>query len=531
MSGGTGMRDDATAAACAVTNSAHWLLRVLVIGVASHAVVAHAAAVPENGALTRSVRTGGETWTYRFTVPDGPHPAGLGAMASGSPGGGGGEAVRVGTLVAGRTAESPSSSADGTAADAIDVEAQRAYLVTATGGSGVEVATPMVGQTVYFHLDFRVVGVTGSVDLSRRALLDGQTFCSFTGASMAGDYFTWCTDAWVATAGAHTLRWDLDFDNRIAESNENNNATTATWASGEAGQVDLEAQRAYLRTAAGGQGNEISVPVVGQMVYFHVDFRIIGSGAAVTADRRALLDAQTFCSFAGTSAPGDYFAWCNDGWTATAGSHTLRWDLDFNNSVAESNENNNSASTMWTSAPAGSVDLEAQRAYLNTKAGGAGDEVTTPAVGQTVYFHLDFRVIGPGDAVVADRRALLDGQAFCNFTGTSTPGDYFAWCNDGWAATAGIHTLRWDLDFSNMVAESNEDNNSVSTTWTSGASTCGGDCNGNNEVTVNELIVMDNIALGNANVSTCTAGDANGDGEITVNEIVAAVNRALHGCG
>jgi hypothetical protein len=59
---------------------------------------------------------------------------------------------------------------------------------------------------------------------------------------------------------------------------------------------------------------------------------------------------------------------------------------------------------------------------------------------------------------------------------------------------------------------------------------CVGDCNGDGEVTINELISMVNIALGTSDVSTCTAGDANGDGEITINEIVAAVNNALNGC-
>ena len=41
---------------------------------------------------------------------------------------------------------------------------------------------------------------------------------------------------------------------------------------------------------------------------------------------------------------------------------------------------------------------------------------------------------------------------------------------------------------------------------------------------------MVNIALGNANVSTCLAGDANHDGQITVDEILTAVNNALNGC-
>jgi hypothetical protein len=59
---------------------------------------------------------------------------------------------------------------------------------------------------------------------------------------------------------------------------------------------------------------------------------------------------------------------------------------------------------------------------------------------------------------------------------------------------------------------------------------CVGDCNGDMVVTVDELLTMVNIALGNANVSACTAGDANGNGQITVDEILTAVNNALNGC-
>lgn len=59
---------------------------------------------------------------------------------------------------------------------------------------------------------------------------------------------------------------------------------------------------------------------------------------------------------------------------------------------------------------------------------------------------------------------------------------------------------------------------------------CVGDCDGSGDVTVNELIAMVNIALGNAPLSTCLAGDANGSGDITVNEIVQAVSSALTGC-
>ena len=59
---------------------------------------------------------------------------------------------------------------------------------------------------------------------------------------------------------------------------------------------------------------------------------------------------------------------------------------------------------------------------------------------------------------------------------------------------------------------------------------CTGSCNGDNEVTINEVLTLVNIALGNVAVTDCEPGDSNHDGEITVNEILAAVNNALGGC-
>jgi hypothetical protein len=59
---------------------------------------------------------------------------------------------------------------------------------------------------------------------------------------------------------------------------------------------------------------------------------------------------------------------------------------------------------------------------------------------------------------------------------------------------------------------------------------CGGDCNGDGTVTVDELLRMVNIALSTVDVSMCTSGDANHDSEITIDEILTAVNNALNGC-
>jgi YVTN family beta-propeller protein len=63
-----------------------------------------------------------------------------------------------------------------------------------------------------------------------------------------------------------------------------------------------------------------------------------------------------------------------------------------------------------------------------------------------------------------------------------------------------------------------------------GHPTCVGDCGIDRQVTVDEILMMVNVALGNAQLSACRAGDANGDGQITIDEILTAVNSALNGC-
>lgn len=65
---------------------------------------------------------------------------------------------------------------------------------------------------------------------------------------------------------------------------------------------------------------------------------------------------------------------------------------------------------------------------------------------------------------------------------------------------------------------------------TPGPDGCTGDCGADGSVTVNEVILGVNIALGNTALSSCTAFDANGSGSVEVNELIAGVNALLNGC-
>lgn len=59
---------------------------------------------------------------------------------------------------------------------------------------------------------------------------------------------------------------------------------------------------------------------------------------------------------------------------------------------------------------------------------------------------------------------------------------------------------------------------------------CPGDCNGDEEVTVDEVVAGVRMGIGELAVWTCNRMDQNEDGEITVDELLLAVNAALGGC-
>jgi hypothetical protein len=59
---------------------------------------------------------------------------------------------------------------------------------------------------------------------------------------------------------------------------------------------------------------------------------------------------------------------------------------------------------------------------------------------------------------------------------------------------------------------------------------CVGDCDASGDVTVDEIILCVNIALGKEPLSSCPVCDRDRSGDITVDELVAAVLNALNGC-
>ncbi len=59
---------------------------------------------------------------------------------------------------------------------------------------------------------------------------------------------------------------------------------------------------------------------------------------------------------------------------------------------------------------------------------------------------------------------------------------------------------------------------------------CTGDCDGDGEVTISELMRGVNIVLGTQAMSSCPEFDSGGDAAVTIEEIIGGVKAALDGC-
>ena len=59
---------------------------------------------------------------------------------------------------------------------------------------------------------------------------------------------------------------------------------------------------------------------------------------------------------------------------------------------------------------------------------------------------------------------------------------------------------------------------------------CAGDCDGDHEVGINELVFIVNLALADGTSDGCPLADVDGDGRVAVNDVVRGVTLALEGC-
>jgi hypothetical protein len=95
--------------------------------------------------------------------------------------------------------------------------------------------------------------------------------------------------------------------------------------------------------------------------------------------------------------------------------------------------------------------------------------------------------------------------------GSTPDGTYALGCGAGSATTSEGGMTRLDCEPGSVIVQTN----------------LPGDCNGDGRVTIDELILGVNIALGSRPVTDCPAFDTDFSGEVSVAELIAAINVAL----
>ena len=84
--------------------------------------------------------------------------------------------------------------------------------------------------------------------------------------------------------------------------------------------------------------------------------------------------------------------------------------------------------------------------------------------------------------------------------------------------------------FTFTASDGSTDGNLASVAVTVGGALCAGDCNGDRQVEIDELVRGIDIALGLVTLDQCPVFDGNGDGTVTIDELLRAIAAALHGC-
>lgn len=325
-------------------------------------------------------------------------------------------------------------------------------------------ATP---NGVIHGVEFKVDGVQVNwSDTSTASLAAGATRTLTANNGPTG------SSTWTATSGTHTVLATVDDVNRIAESNENNNTLSAPLTVGS-GQPDLIVTAVSWSPASPLTGNAVtfSATIKNQGttatpagVVHRVGFSVDGTLVNWSNTSTTSLAAGATRTLTANSGPSG-----SSTWTATNGTHTILANVDDTSLIAESNETNNTLSSSMT-VGTGQPDLIVTAITWSPAA---------PVRGQAVTFSATIKNQG----TAATPAGVIHGVGFSVdgtevtwsdlFTSSLAPGaSVTVTANSGptgsstWTATSGTHTILAFVDDVNRIAESNENNNTLTKSMT-----------------------------------------------------------------
>ncbi len=297
---------------------------------------------------------------------------------------------------------------------------------------------------------------------------------------------------WTATEGNHTLYFCVNTGNPpVTESTMSNNCSSISFT------VDssLAAEITPFQLSYSPMTEEITE---GDTLVFYGGLRNVGGSVQKEIQARFCINNRD-CGSSTTGRVGSDLSFPSIGswttsplqartWTAVEGNHTLYFCVNTGSSpVWESNTTNNcasiSVSVVSQIAPVSDALADLKPVNLGRSAVRIVDGVPTNVIipGQTVTFLGNILNQGQGTAAQSNARFCIDNADCLNSNeGRLGLEESIAPIGAGrnssiilrtWTATAGTHTVYFCVDYGNNVPESNENNNCVSLTFTTGAST------------------------------------------------------------
>jgi subtilase family serine protease len=362
-------------------------------------------------------------------------------------------------------------------------------VVSTQSGDRTTATTITTADTVYIDWAFINQGSAPiTTAFQSELLLDGKKVNTWsTGAPLNQGTYISITDYSLGqlAPGSHTVTLTVDYLNQVPESDKNNDTTSYTFTVTQAGLPDLAP---YTPSGWSGplvvstqSGNRTTASSIADTDTVYVDWAFINQGSVAINNAfgvELLLDGTQVKTWsAGVPLNPNTYTYVTDyslGQLA-AGTHTVTVVADYQNTVTESNEANNTSTYTFTVTQPELPDLAP---YTPLAWSGplvvstlSGSTTTATTISTTNDVYIDWAFINRGNAAINTAyqfELLLDGTAVQTWSGpVPLNPSFYTYINDyslGQLA-AGSHTVTVIADDLNQVTESDKSNNTETYTF------------------------------------------------------------------
>jgi subtilase family serine protease len=259
---------------------------------------------------------------------------------------------------------------------------------------------------------------------------------------------TLSVDTIVSSPGTHQVQGTIDYTGVVGETNEGNNVRTENWSWPNAADLIVQDLWSDTNPLNAGEVENISFRIKNQGTggvgaQFSTRFWVDGSVISTLHFGAGLASGATFEGDITTSV-------------VSSGSHTVKAQVDYSNTVSETNEGNNirTENWSWTNAP----DLIVADIWS-----------TTNPLEEVEVENITFRIRNDGEANVSasfSTRLSIDGTVYDTWvmgplaSKATTTGSFSVQLNAPYN-----HEVKVEVDYLGNVAEGDEANNIRTETW------------------------------------------------------------------